>query len=31
MKNSLGDLQRAKHILDAISEINSFIENLDIE
>lgn len=31
MKSSLGDLQRAKHILDAIDEISSFVENLDIE
>ena len=31
MKDRIGDLQRANHILDAINEINSFVENLDIE
>ena len=31
MKDKIGDIQRAKHILDAINEINHFVENLDVE
>ncbi len=31
MKDKIGDLQRAKHILDAIIEIETFVENLTVE